>query len=100
MTIIAGGALLLLGMHCALRTVAALYRVVDLWYTIGIAYPRVLRGIMGWAVTTVAIAVLLPERGRAFFLWGVAAFIPFYLTLYLLRYPLLRRRPAPETRFP
>ncbi|MBI3983091.1 MAG: hypothetical protein HY337_09275 [Gemmatimonadetes bacterium] len=92
MTTLAPIVLFLLGLHVGLRMVAALYRIIDLWYMIGTAYPRVLGGIAGWAGTTVVIAMLLPDELSAVFLWGVAAFIPFYLGLYLIRYPLLRRR--------
>jgi len=88
-------ALFALGVHLALRTVAALYRIIDLWYTIGTAYSRVLRGILGWGGATVAIALLLADEGRSAFLWGVWGFVGFYLSLYVVRYSFLRRREGP-----
>lgn len=88
-------ALFALGVQLALRTVAALYRIVDLWYTIGTAYPQVLRGILGWGGATVVIALLLPDERRPACLVGVAAFVGFYLSLYVVRHRFLRRREAP-----
>ena len=92
MTTLTTIALVLLGAHLALRLIAAVYRVNDLWYAIGKHWPRVLRGILGWGGAMVATAVLLPDRFRSAFLWGALGFVGFYLGLYLIRYPLLRRR--------
>ena len=92
MTTLISAALVLLGAHLALRAIAALYRIIDLWYAIGKHWPTVLRGILGWGGAMVATAVLLPDTFRAAFLWGAIGFVAFYLGLYLIRYPLLRRR--------
>ena len=92
MTTLTTIALVLLGAHLALRLIAAVYRVIDLWCAIGEHWPTVLRGILGWGGAMVATAVLLPDRFRAAFLCGAVGFVGFYLTLYLMRYPLLRRR--------
>jgi hypothetical protein len=98
MTTAAVIAVFLLGMHVALRAVAALYRIIDLWYTIGTAYPRVIRGIVGWVATLAVVGLALPDWLRPAFLWGAGSFVPFYLSLYLIRYPLLRPRgPRTET---
>lgn len=91
-------ALFALGVQLAIRTMAAFYRIVDLWYTIGTAYPRVLLGILGWGGATVAIAVLLPQALRPAFLLGLLSFVGFYLSLYLIRPALVRRRDAPRER--
>jgi hypothetical protein len=87
-----------LGGQMALRTVAAFYRIIDLWYTIGTACPQVLRGILGWGGGTVAIAALLPQSPRAAFVLGLLSFVGFYLTLYLIRPALVRRREALPSR--
>lgn len=84
-----------LGVHLALRTVAALYRIIDLSYTIRTAYPRVLRGILVWSGSSAALGLLLAGEARAAFLWGFWGFVAFYLFLYVVRYPLLRRHDAP-----
>ncbi len=89
-----------LGVHLAIRTIAALYRILDLWYTIGTAYPQVLRGILGWGGATVAIAVLLPQGHRPAFLLGLVSFLGLYLSLYLIRPALVRRREAPSEQSP
>lgn len=95
MTTLVPIALFALGVHLALRTVAALYRMIDLWYTMRTAYPRVLRGILGWGGITLAIGAVLPRALRPAFLLGVLSFLGFYLSLYVIRLPLLRRRAAP-----
>lgn len=96
MTTLIAIVLLALGVHLALRTVAALYRAIDLWYTIRTAYPQVLRGILGWGGATVAIAVLLPNQRRPAFLLGLLAFVGLYLSLYAVRPFLMRRREPPR----
>ncbi len=84
MTLLISTALFLLGVYLSIRVIAALYRILDLWYNIGTAYPQVLRGILGWAGTTVAIAVLVSDRRRPAFLWGLAGYVAFYLGGYVL----------------
>lgn len=92
MTTLISAALVLLGAHLALRTIAALYRVIDLWYALGKHWPRIMRGIAGWGGAMAATAVLLPDHFRSALLWGALGFVGLYLGLYLMRYPLLRRR--------
>ena len=84
-------ALFLLGVYLSIRVIAALYGIIDLWYTMGTAYPKVVRGILGWGGTSAAIAVLLGDHHRKAFLWGLLAFLLFYLSLYGLRHLFLRR---------
>ncbi len=86
-------ALFFLGVYLSMRAVAALYRVIDLWYTIRTAYPRVARGIVGWCGAIALVSFLTAPRHRAAFTWGVAAFPVLYLGLYALR-DLALRRPA------
>lgn len=96
MTRLVDVALFLLGMYLSMRAIAASYRVLDLWYTIGTEYPTVFRGLLGWGGTTVAIAVLLGPHHRNAFLYGLLAFLLFYLGLYGVRH-LFLRKPAPTT---
>jgi hypothetical protein len=95
MTGLLSAALVLLGAHLAIRLVAALYRIIDLWHGIGRYWPVVLRGVLGWSGGLVATAVLLPDRLRPAFLFGAAGFVLFYLGMYLVRYPLVRRTRKP-----
>lgn len=83
-----------LGIYLSIRGIAAGYRVIDLWYTIGTAYPRMLRGILGWGAVIVATAALLGEHQRKVFQSGLVAFLLFYLSLFLVRHLLLRRPAA------
>lgn len=78
MTIVINTAVFVLGMYLSVRLVAALYRIIDLWYTIGTAYPKVIRGIIGWVGLSVAIAALLGEHYRQVFVWGFVAFLILY----------------------
>lgn len=85
-----------LGVYLAIRMIAALYRTIDLWYAIGTEYPKVARGILGWAAAIGSAAWLLEGPYRTALVWGLLGFLAFYLSLYVIRYPLLRaleRRP-------
>ena len=62
--------------------------------TIRTAYPRIIRGIVGWSGGATALALALDGPRRTAFLLGMLAFLLFYLSLYALRY-LVVRRPAP-----
>lgn len=98
MTTLVAVATFALGVQLAIRTVAALYRIIDLWYTIGTEWLRVLWGILAWGGATAAIAALLPRTLRPAFLLGLLGFVGFYLSLYLIRPALVRRREAPPDR--
>ncbi len=80
----------MLGVGLSIRMIAALYAIIDLWYGIGTLYPRVVRGILGWGVAIVAIGWLLNPPLRAAFAAGLLAFLLFYASLFVLRYPVLR----------
>jgi hypothetical protein len=87
-------ALFSFGVYVCLRLIAASYRALDLWYTIRTAYPAVVLGILAWVAVATVPALWLDGRRRAAVLLGMLAFLAFYLSLYLLRY-LVVRRPAP-----
>lgn len=76
-----------LGVYLSIRVIAALYGMIDLWYTIGTAYPRVLGAILRWGGIAVALAWIFP--GTAF-LWGFGMFAVFYFSSFVIRYPLIR----------
>jgi hypothetical protein len=82
--------LFLLGMHLSMRTIAALFRILDLWYTIGTAWPQVVRGLLGWGGGTIAIAAVLPGHLRPAFLWGLATFLGVFLGAYVIRFFILQ----------
>jgi len=60
-----------LGVYFSTRTIAALYRVIDLWYALRREWLRVVIGIFGWGGGTV-VAFLLTHRST--FLWGFASY--------------------------
>jgi hypothetical protein len=87
-------ALFALGVYLSVRVIAALLGIIDLWYTIRTAYPMVIARILGWGGATVATARVLGDGRRRAFLWGLAAFLVLYLSMYALRHLFLRRPAA------
>ncbi len=90
MTIIIIIALFLLGMFLGAQLIAALYGVIDLWYTIKTAYLSVIKGILGWSVVIAALTLFLGETYRPALMWGLAAFAgchvaTFGLTTFIAR---------------
>lgn len=92
---LADAALFLGGAYLSMRTIAAAYRVLDLWYTIATAYPRVVRGILGWGGFSAVVAALAGDPHRKAFLLGMLAFLVFYLSLFVIM-RLALRKPAPR----
>ena len=58
-----------LGVYLSTRTIAAVYRIIDLWYALAREWLPMARGVLGWLGAT-AIAALLMDR--AALLWGFA----------------------------
>ena len=87
-------ALFVLGVYLSIRAIAAIYRVIDLWYTIGTEYPRVIRGLAGWGGATVALLTLLNAPHRWAFVLGLEAYLLFYLSLFVVRRLVLRATAA------
>jgi hypothetical protein len=83
------------GLLLGVRVLAALYAPVDLWYTIGTAWPVALGRIVGWGGLTAA--VLLTLRGEA--RWALAAGLGASLLLHVAAWALVDRafprRPGP-----
>jgi hypothetical protein len=92
MSVLADVVLFVLGVYLSIRAIAALYGIIDLWYTIGTAWPRVVGRLIGWGGMIALIAVLLGDQRRVFFS-GFVAFLIFYLSLFPLRHLVLRRQP-------
>jgi hypothetical protein len=90
-----------LGVALAIRVLAALYGIIDLWHAIGTYYPRVLRGVAGWSGATLLVAALLEGAYRISFGLGLLAFALGYASLYGLRHlvvrPLTPSDPAPRS---
>jgi hypothetical protein len=79
MTLIVKVAVFILGVYLSIRLIAALYGILDLWYTIRTAYPKIIRGILGWGILIVAIGLILNSHYRSPFLWGIVAFLAFHV---------------------
>ena len=79
MTILLNILLFLFGMCICVQLVAALYGIIDLWYTMRTAYPTVIRRILVWTLLGAAIAWLLGDGLRPAFIWGMAGYVGFYI---------------------
>jgi hypothetical protein len=97
-TLLIRGLGLVAGVWLSIHLIAALYGVLDLWYAIGREYPRVLARIAGWSAVALLLGWLSGPDGRAGLTAGLLGFLAFYLSLYLLRRPLLRLLRAREPR--
>ncbi len=91
----ADATLFALGVYLCVRVIAALYGVVDLWYRIRSAYPRVILPLVGWCGTTAAIVGLAGAGHRRALLWGMAAYVLLVLALrYAVKLHFLLKRAA------
>ena len=75
----------LLGAYLAIRVLAALYAVLDLWYARRRTWPRMARGLVVWGGVTAAVVWRLAPPYRTAFTSGLAAYVVFYLALFPLR---------------
>jgi hypothetical protein len=80
-----------LGVWVSMRLVAALYRVIDLWYTIRTRWPGVVARIALWALVITAMALGLTGPRRTAFLAGLIGFPVFYPSFYVLRNLSIRK---------
>ncbi len=80
------------GVFLMIAMISALYGIVDLWYMIGRAWPRVVRGILSWGIATAAVAWLLPSPYWMAFAWGLTAYLVFYVSLFPLHRIFMRLR--------
>lgn len=79
-----------LGIYLSIRMISALYGIIDLWYTIDTAYPRVAGRVLVWGGTIFAIVWALDRPYRTALVSGLLVFLLFYLSLFPLRHLLLR----------
>jgi len=82
-----------LGTYLAIRMIAALHGIVDVWHLIAKAWPRVVADVLIWGVTIGVIAWLMHGPYRTALVWGLSAYLVFYLSLLpLMRLYVARRR--------
>ena len=99
MTWVVGTVVFALGIYLSIRIISAFYGIIDLWYTISTAYPRVLGRIVGCGTVISGIVWLAGRPYRTVFWSGLLAFLLFYLSLFPLRSLLLRvQRRGPDVR--
>ena len=85
-----------LGMGLAVQVAAAFYRILDFWETIDTAYPKVMKGILGWGGLSALIALILGTQWRMAFLWGMFSYIPLYLLNYTVIQAIIRHKSRPD----
>lgn len=84
MSIIISIALFLLGMALSVQVIASLYGPLDYIHTIKTKFPGLVLRLLIWGGLSAIIAILLGDRYRPSFLWGLAAYVLFYLLSYLV----------------
>lgn len=85
-----------LGVYVSIRTIAALYGILDLWYAMRAAWPRVLAEVAAWSAVVLAAVLVLGRGPRAAFLAGLLGYAAFYLSLFPLRDVLIARYLGPR----
>lgn len=75
--------LFILGMVLMVQVIAALYGILDLWYTIRTAWFRVVLKIMIWGGITWLIVLLLNEPYRKAFFYGLAVYTGIFIAVPL-----------------
>ena len=76
--------LFFLGISLAFRSVASIYRIIDLWYMIGKAYPDIVWGIIKWCGLSVIVVYFLGDFWRGAFIRGFRAVAVGYIIFYFL----------------
>ena len=84
-----------LGVYLAIRVIAALFRVIDLWYAIGRELSGVLRGVAVWGGATIIVALVAGSH-RGALLGGLLGYAIFYLGLFLVMRLVMRPRSTRE----
>ncbi|MEE8398723.1 MAG: hypothetical protein V3S89_06940 [Desulfobacterales bacterium] len=73
----------LLGMVLSVQLIAALYGIIDLWYTLRTVYLKVFGKITLWSGIVAAVFLALGESYRSAFLWGLGALVVFQIGTFL-----------------
>ncbi len=81
-----------LGSYLAIRIIAALHGIVDVWHMIGQAWPRAVADVLVWGSMTGVIAWLMHGPYRSALVWGLLAYLAFYLSLLPLMHLYVARR--------
>ena len=75
-------AVFLSGMVLSVQLIAALYGIIDLWYSIRTAYLKVIGRIALWSAIVFGLAWILGELYRPAFLWGLGALVVFQIGVF------------------
>lgn len=87
-------AALVLGIYLAIRIIAALHGIVDLWHMTARVWRAAAVNVLLWCLATGAIVWLLHGSNRRALVWGVCIYAVFYLSLLPLARAYVSRRRA------
>ncbi len=85
-------------MFLGAQLIAALYGVIDLWYTIKTAYLSVIKRILGWSLVIAALTLFLGGTYRPALMWGLAAFVGCHVATFGLTTLIARIATRPVKR--
>ena len=74
----------LLGLTISIQDMAALFNIIDLWFLLKSAWPKVLRRVLLWTLLTAILAVLAGSSHQASFFTGLASGPVVLIINYLL----------------
>lgn len=95
MTAFAAALAFVAGLLVGIRVLAALYGPLDLWYTIGTAWPVVVRRIVVWVAVAVGALAWLDGAPRIAFALGMATHLALHVVASYLIVNSYPRRPGP-----
>ena len=72
MTWLSGTLVFIAGLVIAIRWLAAMHSIADLWYTMRTTWPVVSARVIGWSGVTATAILVVDDRHRAFLLAGMA----------------------------
>ncbi len=76
--------LFLVGIHFMMMLLAAIYRLVDLWYCIGKYWMGIVFRLALIAALNYALLTFLSQDNREAFLWGQGSYLVFHIVIFWL----------------
>lgn len=100
MTVLLHFAVFALGVYLAIRVIAALYGIIDVWHMRAQAWPRFVANVFGWIIVTGIVAWLMHGTYRSALVWGLSIYLAVYLSILPLGGWYVAARRADRTASP